>query len=522
MKSKWRAIALLWLGLVWGCAPAAVTPEDPNRIGDQEVVPKGSGSPETLGVVAEDYWEAVYLQKSQIGFAHTQRERIKEDGQELWRTTTTTYIELLRFGQRSTQQSTIESVENDDGRLVRFTTSSDHGAALVRSQGSVANGQLTIKTTIGEQESVASIPWDDSGGGFDAVNKSLLRAPLQAGENRSITTLVPGIDQPTPARVQLIAGDWQPTDLVGTSARLLRIDAEHELAGGAMMSVVAWMNERGEIVKTEPAPGMFTVRTSAESAQRIQQGDTQPDIGRDQLVRLATPAGDLHRAQRVTYRVRLNDDDPVATFPTQRSQQVAATDDPHIATLTVIALRPDPTAEKDPAPPAACLDANPLVQSDDPRIRALATQAVGEAQGDVEQAAAIEKFVQEYIQEVNFSQAFGTAVDVAESHRGDCTEHAVLLAALARASGIPARVAVGLVYTQSARNAGFAFHMWDELYVAGQWIPYDATLGLGGIGGGHIKLSDSHLADGSALSSFLPVMQVMGSLSIEVVTTDSP
>ena len=111
---------------------------------------------------------------------------------------------------------------------------------------------------------------------------------------------------------------------------------------------------------------------------------------------------------------------------------------------------------------------------------------------------------------------------MAESHRGDCTEHAVLLAALARASGIPARVAVGLVYTQSAKNTGFAFHMWDELYVAGRWIPYDATLGLGGIGGGHIKLSDSHLADGSALSSFLPVMQVMGSLSIEVVETPAP
>jgi len=386
----------------------------------------------------------------------------------------------------------------------------------------VSNRQLTIKTIIGDQETVASIPWAGGNGGFDAVNKSLLRAPLQAGENRSITTLVPGLDQPTGAVVQLIAGDWQSTDLAGSSVQLLRIDAQHELAGGAMMNVVAWMNERGEIVKTEPAPGMFTVRTSAESAQRIQQGDTQPDIGRDQMVRLAAPAGDLHRAKHVTYRVRLNDGDPVATFPAQRSQQIAAADDPHVATLTVIALRPDPTAEKDPAPAAAYLAANPLVQSDDARIRTLATQAIGDARSDVEQAAAIEKFVHEYIQEVNFSQAFGTAVDVAESHRGDCTEHAVLLAALARASGIPARVAVGLVYTHSAKNAGCAFHMWDELYVAGQWIPYDATLGLGGIGGGHIKLSDSHLADGSALASFLPVMQVMGSLSIEVVATDAP
>jgi transglutaminase-like putative cysteine protease len=81
---------------------------------------------------------------------------------------------------------------------------------------------------------------------------------------------------------------------------------------------------------------------------------------------------------------------------------------------------------------------------------------------------------------------------------------------------------VGLVYTQSNGQAGFAYHMWNELYVDGQWIAYDATLGLGGIGGGHIKLSDSHLAEGTALASFLPVVQVMGRLRIEVVAVDAP
>ena len=124
------------------------------------------------------------------------------------------------------------------------------------------------------------------------------------------------------------------------------------------------------------------------------------------------------------------------------------------------------------------------------------------------------------MQQANFSQAFATATEVAKSRRGDCTEFAVLTAAIARAAGIPARVAIGLVYMHSAGPPGFGFHMWNELYVDGHWIPYDATLGLGGIGGGHLKLSDSHLSDGAALAKLIPVVQVMNRLTIEVESVE--
>ena len=115
----------------------------------------------------------------------------------------------------------------------------------------------------------------------------------------------------------------------------------------------------------------------------------------------------------------------------------------------------------------------------------------------------------------NFSQAFATAAEVAESLEGDCTEHAVLLAAMARSRGIPARVAMGLVYMEGRQSLGY--HMWNEVYVGGRWIGLDATLGRGGIGGGHLKLATSNLQGASALSSFLPVATVLGRLKIEVL-----
>jgi hypothetical protein len=65
---------------------------------------------------------------------------------------------------------------------------------------------------------------------------------------------------------------------------------------------------------------------------------------------------------------------------------------------------------------------------------------------------------------------------VATRGRGDCTEHAVLLAALARAFGRPARVAVGLLLAQvEDRPAAFG-HAWTEVREGGAWRTADATL----------------------------------------------
>jgi transglutaminase/protease-like cytokinesis protein 3 len=110
-----------------------------------------------------------------------------------------------------------------------------------------------------------------------------------------------------------------------------------------------------------------------------------------------------------------------------------------------------------------------------------------------------------------------SAAEVAKDLSGDCTEHAVLLAAMCRARGIPARVAVGLVYVPEPSS--FGGHMWTEVFVRGKWIPLDATLGKGGIAADHIKFADSSFSDdgdSTPLTAFLPMVSVLSKLKIEV------
>ena len=79
-------------------------------------------------------------------------------------------------------------------------------------------------------------------------------------------------------------------------------------------------------------------------------------------------------------------------------------------------------------------------------------------------------------------------------------------------------MAFGIVYYPPQK--GFAYHMWNEVWIADRWVPMDATLGLSGIGGDHIKLADSNLAGANAYSAMLPVIQVFGRLELEVVEAE--
>ena len=161
---------------------------------------------------------------------------------------------------------------------------------------------------------------------------------------------------------------------------------------------------------------------------------------------------------------------------------------------------------------------NSLIQSDDERVRRLAGSVAPDEADSARLAAALERFVGGYIQNKDFSRALASAAEVARTRQGDCTEHAVLLAAMCRARGLPARVAIGLVYSE--REGGFAYHMWDEVWIDNRWVPLDATLGRGGIGAAHVKLRHTNLHGVGPYAAFLPVYQVLGRLEMEILEVD--
>jgi transglutaminase-like putative cysteine protease len=135
----------------------------------------------------------------------------------------------------------------------------------------------------------------------------------------------------------------------------------------------------------------------------------------------------------------------------------------------------------------AYLKASPFVQSDHPKVIALAEQIVGQASNNAEKARRILDWVHQSIDKCA-TVSVPNALDTLEIRAGDCNEHSMLLAALLRAAGIPAKVCVGLVYTRER----FYYHAWNELYL-GTWITADALMGQMPADVTHIKFVEGTL-----------------------------
>jgi hypothetical protein len=105
-----------------------------------------------------------------------------------------------------------------------------------------------------------------------------------------------------------------------------------------------------------------------------------------------------------------------------------------------------------------------------------------------------------------------SAVDVLRERRAECQGHSYLLAALARALGIPARIVNGIVYSEP--HGGFLYHTWNELWIEGRgWRPVDATFGQAHADATHLKL-----VEGEAPAELLPLATLVGRIRVASVS----
>ena len=153
-----------------------------------------------------------------------------------------------------------------------------------------------------------------------------------------------------------------------------------------------------------------------------------------------------------------------------------------------------------------------MIDSADAQVVALSRTAVGDAATPWEKVVRIEAWVARNLKDKNFKVAFAPASEVARNLAGDCTEHGVLTAAMCRAAGVPARIVVGLVYAKAL--GGFGFHLWNEVYINRRWVAIDATYDQTEVDAVHIKLDDSSLDGVAPFEAFLPVVRVLGKMTI--------
>jgi hypothetical protein len=437
------------------------------------------------------------------------------DAPEAWLdASATSALSLQRFGQTTLERMELTSRETAVGQVESVESRIHSGGVEMHTVGRRQGDLMQFETRAGEQRQQWSVPLPAECGGYFALEWSLRRAPPVAGEQRTLHAIVPMLNQV--AEIRVVAARPEAVALPNGTRQLLRLDYTLTLPGGTTINSVSWVDKAGEVFKAEMTELQQVSYRVDQATALAAVAHAKFDLGDFSTVRLAQPLAQAGATRQVRYRVELRSGDPASVFPRTASQSVVSVG-PGSAELTVRALAygdGEPAAPDD-APRDADRQPSSLVQSDDVQVRQLAGQIRPAATDAWSIATATEQFVYQNVTDKDFSTAFATAADVARSRQGDCTEHAVLMAALCRAQYIPCRAVIGLVYVDSQQ--GFVFHMWNEAWIQDRWISFDGTLGQAGISAAYLVLARSSLETGDAFATLLPVLQVMGQLQVEVL-----
>ena len=167
----------------------------------------------------------------------------------------------------------------------------------------------------------------------------------------------------------------------------------------------------------------------------------------------------------------------------------------------------------------------PLADTTDEAIQAFTKSGAGHKVGVKVRAEALRRAVNRHVNHKNLSTAFASASETVRARSGDCSEHAVLLAAALRCDGIPSRVVNGLIWSRRVSSSpapAFAWHMWTQGLIDGQWWDLDATLpATRPFHAAHLAVSVNDLSRASINTSSSEMLELIGDLEIKVLSAET-
>ncbi len=284
-----------------------------------------------------------------------------------------------------------------------------------------------------------------------------------------------------------------------------------EVFGG--VRVESWVDEDGRILRAESGLGFSMekteyemVRQATEDSRLASSSPIDDDVILSTAVQSNVDFADVEIHDEIRFRLTGVD---LEGFQLDGGRQTLRGDTLIIRRENWEALDPDYRLPYPFMDLREALEPEPLIQSDDERIIRRAREVTGRrtqwAQRPKDVARQLTTSVYNMLEkDITFSVP--NAVQVLETLQGDCNEHTVLYVAMARALGLPARTAVGLVYV----NGAFFYHAWPEVWL-GEWVAVDPTFGQYPADASHIRFVIGGLAQQ------VEIVRLIGNLDIEVL-----
>jgi len=411
-------------------------------------------------------WMTVLLGGRKIGHLRIDR---THDGNVVT-TTQDLQIQLNRNGHLTPMAVLTRSTETLDGQPLGFYAKSTLSASDSIVDGErQPDGSYAVTSTVAGLASHSTLSWPTGALLSDGQRQAMARAAGGSGRytlnlfdpvNQDVATV--NIDVLGNERVSLPDGSERlnhQREVLQTSRDVQRMDL--------------WVNARGETRKgsLDMLGRELDMLACSQSCALAPVQDI--DMLRAAMVDSPQPVPASMRHAFLRYLIHTSDD---------AGRPVIATDEQRVTSLghgdwqveisDAVPGGQAPPVQEDTRP-------NAWLQSDAPEVRALADVAAQGAETDQEKMESLRAFVSRYIDRHGADAGYASAIEIVRTRQGDCKAYAVLLAALARAEGIPVRVITGMVYADRYAGSSQVFvpHAWVQAWVDGRWESFDAALG---------------------------------------------
>jgi hypothetical protein len=439
------------------------------------------------GIRTGDEWFGIYQQGRKIGYAHTQT-GIEGDAYHLFEESE---MDVLALEHVQRVGTVINAYTTRTFQLKYFDFKLRSGPSTMDIKGAVVGKQLVIDIVTAGNTRKESFRLKEPIYLTPNIRPAVVRLGLEPGKRYRFPLFNPATLSTEDAYVTV---DAKETIKVGDTD--LAVYKLKESFQG--MEATAWITQEGETIKEESPLGYSLLKeTQVEAMKRDKRG---PAVDIIALVKI--PSSPIENAGTVTtLKARLSSA-PLEGFELDGGRQAWKDGVIEVRSIAGASSYQLPSVDKDRAEE---LKPTMLVQSDDKAIREQ-TAAIIRKEKDARAAA---KLLNTWVYDTINKQpvvSIPSAVEVLKQKVGDCNEHTTLYTAFARAAGIPARMAAGIVYLKN----GFYYHAWPEIWL-GEWTAVDPTFNQFPADATHIRFVTGDLARQA------DILKLVGKLKVDVI-----
>jgi hypothetical protein len=452
--------------------------------------PIALSSTEPISEAIEEWW-GVYYRGEKIGYA-SQIIEPKPQGYEI---RDYSEVRLKLLGTSQTALTRVRMDVDTEWALDNFDFELQSGEVQFKASGRVSAGRLAVETFSAGHRDTREIALSQRPYLLAALKPFVATQQLEEKKDYYFSTFDPAT---LSQQVTKVVIEGRENIRVGERTEAaLRL--RQEFKG---ISVISWLDGSGRTLKEESPGGLSMTRQSPAQARELGAArSVSLDLIAQTAIPVTTPIA--NPGQIKLLRLRLSGFDPAGFLLSGGRQEFSEG-------IMQIRREPVETIASYSLPSldarlVSYLQPTPFMQSDNPVIRSLAGEIIG-AEKDARKAALrIKDWVYRNIAKKP-TVSIPTALEVLKTRRGDCNEHAVLFNALARAVGIPAKTAVGVVFMRGA----FYYHAWSEIWM-GDWVSLDPVLNQFPADVTHVKFLEGDI------DRQIDILRLIGNLKIEVL-----